>query len=696
MARSEEPGKIYTATYSNVPVYELNVNGEHVMRKRENDWVNATHILKVANFDKPARTRILEREIQKGTHKKVQGGYGKFQGKGIPPGRCFQGLEFADSNRRYLGASGNWPGDRRATQCSPFTMSLVRLRSGRQKPSAGTKTHNSRFYKAEEPIAAPSRHQSELDDDFDGSSIQLVDEMTPVSTIASGDEGDMFESSQVFTGSRKRKRPDERPNQHDQLHMVYADALLDYFVDSTSPCREQNGVCVPPAPPEGFQVDRPIDDRGHTALHWAAAMADVDVVKYFIAAGANVEVHSASGETPLMRAVLFTNNYERRTMPKMINDLKSSIPATDSFGSTVFHHIAATTGSKVKLHAARYYINVICQKMSEEGTADDVSQILDMQDDNGDTALTIAARNGARKCVRALIAYHASPHVPNSVGETADGFIVELNKTRDELFHQASSSPFQKLDSRPPRHGQMGALSSLQFHVNPHHSETAMAVSQKLAPLIMQETEKLASAYDGELIDRERDLHDANRLLENNKNELRTTRQKASEMTVFLDEDGHVSDAESEELHQLERQLRGVIELSQREVLKRWTETHEADPSNTQQTGDDMWPSPTDGLLEKLQTAILLLREQEKRRTLIGEIVQHASMAGMGERHNDYKRLISKCIEMDTNEIEGVLPELLAFLEVDREGTDGEGEGGAGAQREDYQGLESYRQPDES
>ena len=69
-----------------VPVYELNVNGEHVMRKRENDWVNATHILKVANFDKPARTRILEREIQKGTHKKVQGGYGKFQGKRIFPG----------------------------------------------------------------------------------------------------------------------------------------------------------------------------------------------------------------------------------------------------------------------------------------------------------------------------------------------------------------------------------------------------------------------------------------------------------------------------------------------------------------------------------------------------------------------------------------------------------------------------------
>jgi transcription factor MBP1 len=73
--------KIYSATYSNVPVYEYNVSpGNHVMRRRADDWINATHILKVAAYDKPARTRILEREVQKGIHEKVQGGYGKYQG----------------------------------------------------------------------------------------------------------------------------------------------------------------------------------------------------------------------------------------------------------------------------------------------------------------------------------------------------------------------------------------------------------------------------------------------------------------------------------------------------------------------------------------------------------------------------------------------------------------------------------------
>lgn len=68
-------------TVIKVPVFEFNVEGNHVMRRRADDWINATHILKVADFDKPARTRILEREVQKSVHEKVQGGYGKYQGK---------------------------------------------------------------------------------------------------------------------------------------------------------------------------------------------------------------------------------------------------------------------------------------------------------------------------------------------------------------------------------------------------------------------------------------------------------------------------------------------------------------------------------------------------------------------------------------------------------------------------------------
>ncbi|GMM35943.1 transcription factor [Saccharomycopsis crataegensis] len=75
---------LYSATYSNVPVYEFLIDGSSVMRRKSDDWVNATHILKAASFAKAKRTRILEKEVQTGSHEKVQGGYGKYQGTWIP------------------------------------------------------------------------------------------------------------------------------------------------------------------------------------------------------------------------------------------------------------------------------------------------------------------------------------------------------------------------------------------------------------------------------------------------------------------------------------------------------------------------------------------------------------------------------------------------------------------------------------
>jgi hypothetical protein len=61
-------------------VFEFICRNVAVMRRRSDAYLNATQILKVAGFDKPQRTRVLEREVQKGEHEKVQGGYGKYQG----------------------------------------------------------------------------------------------------------------------------------------------------------------------------------------------------------------------------------------------------------------------------------------------------------------------------------------------------------------------------------------------------------------------------------------------------------------------------------------------------------------------------------------------------------------------------------------------------------------------------------------
>lgn len=54
------------------------------MRRRKDDWVNATQILKCCNIPKAKRTKILEKGVQQGLHEKIQGGYGRFQGTWIP------------------------------------------------------------------------------------------------------------------------------------------------------------------------------------------------------------------------------------------------------------------------------------------------------------------------------------------------------------------------------------------------------------------------------------------------------------------------------------------------------------------------------------------------------------------------------------------------------------------------------------
>lgn len=76
--------QIYSATYSNVPVFEFVTSEGPIMRRKLDSWINATHILKIAKFPKARRTRILEKDVQTGIHEKVQGGYGKYQGTYVP------------------------------------------------------------------------------------------------------------------------------------------------------------------------------------------------------------------------------------------------------------------------------------------------------------------------------------------------------------------------------------------------------------------------------------------------------------------------------------------------------------------------------------------------------------------------------------------------------------------------------------
>src|SRR5690606_29817128 len=120
------------------------------------------------------------------------------------------------------------------------------------------------------------------------------------------------------------------------------------------------------APPPDFKVDEIIDNEGHTAFHWAVAMGDLRVMTLLLDAGADWKAVNIRGETALMRAVLFTNSYDRKCFPKVVELLRETICDCDKFRSTVFHHIAATTTSRNKILASRYYAEVLLQKLTEQ------------------------------------------------------------------------------------------------------------------------------------------------------------------------------------------------------------------------------------------------------------------------------------------------------------------------------------------
>ncbi|KAK0501530.1 hypothetical protein EDD18DRAFT_1143126 [Armillaria luteobubalina] len=80
----EPPPLIYDAEYSSVLVDECMIKGIPCMRRRDNSWVNATQILKVAGVNKGKRTVVMDRRVLKGQHEIIQGGHGKYQGTWIP------------------------------------------------------------------------------------------------------------------------------------------------------------------------------------------------------------------------------------------------------------------------------------------------------------------------------------------------------------------------------------------------------------------------------------------------------------------------------------------------------------------------------------------------------------------------------------------------------------------------------------
>jgi transcription factor MBP1 len=509
-------------------------------------------------------------------------------------------------------------------------------------------------------------------EEYDNISSQLNDDETPDhSSLASAsfmEDEDMLQISQNSTMSRKRKRAKEQPSAlstNDQAHLLYADELLDYFMLSSDDPGSLN--VLPPEPPVPFQVDRPIDDAGHTALHWAAAMGDIEVIKDLLSRGADPKALSKQELTPLMRSVMFTNNYEKGTMPKLVNLLQSTIGVKDFFGATVFHHLAQTCGTRSKWQSARYYCETIINKLSEVTSSQQIAAILNAQDNNNDTAVLIAARHGAKKVAKAFLTHYAAGDIPNSKGEIADEILLSMARSSGAgLMLLPSSSPFQPDHGHETRngHSELAVSSTTLSLSNSYNSQAALNISAKVAPMIIHESEKLAKAFDEELKEKEAALAEGRRLQANLESERHYVQLQMHELMGDIEDEATISERR-EEYGRLVRENESLLEQIQHVELHHLVRSEEqkVDPALFRDQKTNQLPEE---LEEKWRLGNELSQLQKQRRDLVKQCVKHQSHVGTGERTAKYRRLVALTTAQKEEDLDDMSAELLEAVRGDK------------------------------
>lgn len=518
-----------------------------------------------------------------------------------------------------------------------------------------------------ETKAKPSA--SQISEEFDDVSAQLNDDdsienSSVYSATFTQDHETPYYTNQV--SGRKRKRAPEA-QAADQRHILYADTLLDYFMLSSSDS-PPIGLQAPLPPPD-YPVDRAIDDLGHTAIHWAAAMGDVTVVKTFLDLNADAIARNARGETPLIRAVLFVNNHDKGTMGQLIDLLRDSLLVQDDYGCSVLHHAAMTTNSQSRKRAARHYLEVLLHKLYQILPPQQFSNFLNRPDHNGDTALHIVARNHAKKCVRTLLGRGAMSDIANHNGETADTLIQHLRAQYQDAYALASSSPVQPGTTLVNGHGPNGV--AMTRREPPFESQAARSFSESFETITSGKGLQVAIAMDAELKDRETDLEEARRLLGNVEDERSNVRQK----TFGLISGGEPNDGSDDiELEELQLEYGGLKAISESYLeQQQHKELHAAVREEESKLPPSAHHNLVNGaslgegsLQERLQLAWELAAEQETRRLLVKEVVEAQATAGMTEKGERLKTLIAGIIGVSDDEVVGLVPEILEALELNK------------------------------
>ena len=151
----------------------------------------------------------------------------------------------------------------------------------------------------------------------------------------------------------------------------------------------------------------------------------------------------------------------------------------------------------------------------------ELADIINFQDEDGETALTIVARCRSKRLVKLLIDHDADPKIANRDGKSTEDYILE-----DERFCSSPVMPsralamsFRNAQAAYPPPTQASAVYAFApangNHMPLHHSNAAQTMSTCAIMDMASMLNSLAASFDQELRDKERDLNQAHALLSN-------------------------------------------------------------------------------------------------------------------------------------------------------------------------------------
>lgn len=254
------------------------------------------------------------------------------------------------------------------------------------------------------------------------------------------DSSDDIKPTQPLPNSMRLSHKPLRPKSNATAGRTRQKLLLLFRSEDSVDLRTTLGFDLDAAMPTDFDVDMVIDDQGHTALHWACALAKMSLISQLIELGADIHRGNYAGETPLIRSVLTTNHAEAGTFSDLLQHLSPAIRTLDHAYRSIIHHISLIAGLKGRASSARSYMAAVLEWVAKEqqsnssggmqqlngGTNMSLKNLVDVQDTHGDTALNVAARVGNKGLVKLLLDAGADKARCNKLGLKPQDFGIEV------------------------------------------------------------------------------------------------------------------------------------------------------------------------------------------------------------------------------------------------------------------------------